>query len=404
MNAVGIDVSKGKSTVAVMRPYGEVVAAPYDVMHTKDNLSGLAAFLKKLDGETRVIMEYTGRYYEPIAAALCEAGVFVCVVNSLLIHGYGNNSIRTVKTDKKDAIKLANYGLSRWLELASYKPEDELRRLLKVCSRQYNQYVKMKVSLTNNLVALTDQTFPNVRKLFTSLPRKADGHEKWVDFYGKFWHCECVRSLSENAFVEKYAKWCKREGYRSSTAKAKQIYAAAGLYAGTLPSSDSTKLIASQGVIQLNAISETLAILRAEMLNLAERLPEYSVVMAMRGVGEVLGPQLMAEIGDVSRFQRKQSLVAFAGVDAPPFQSGKYESKNRSISKRGAPALRKTLFQVMACLLQTAPLDDAVYQFIDKKRSEGKHFYIYMMAGTNKFLRIYYARVMEHLRATDLVA
>jgi hypothetical protein len=93
----------------------------------------------------------------------------------------------------------------------------------------------MKISLTNNLVTLTDQTFPNVKKLFTGLPRRADGHEKCVDFYGKFWHCECVRNLSENAFVEKYAKWCKREGYSSSTAKAKQIYAAAGLYAGTLP-------------------------------------------------------------------------------------------------------------------------------------------------------------------------
>ena len=67
MNAVGIDVSKGKSTVAVMQPFGVIVASPYEVGHTESELKELARFLKSLPGETRVLMEYTGRYYEPIA-------------------------------------------------------------------------------------------------------------------------------------------------------------------------------------------------------------------------------------------------------------------------------------------------------------------------------------------------
>ena len=67
MNTVEIDVSKGKSTIAVMRPFGEVVASPCDVWcHTESELKELARFLKSLPGETRVLMEYTGRYYEPI--------------------------------------------------------------------------------------------------------------------------------------------------------------------------------------------------------------------------------------------------------------------------------------------------------------------------------------------------
>ncbi|MGF1919644.1 transposase, partial [Enterococcus faecalis] len=93
------------------------------------------------------------------------------------------------------------------------------------------------------------------------------------------------------------------------------------------------------------------------------------------GVGETLGPQLMAEIGDIRRFNKKQSLVAFSGVDAPPFQSGTFESKSRKISKRGSSNLRKTLFQVMSCLLQTTLANDPVYQFLDRKRREGKHYY-----------------------------
>lgn len=135
MNAVGIDVSKGKSTVAVMRPFGEVVASPYDVGHTGSELKELARFLKSLPGETRVLMEYTGRYYEPIARYLHEAGIFVSVINAILAHDYCGNSIRIAKTDKKDAVKLANMAIDRWLDLKEYTPEDEIRQTLKICSR-----------------------------------------------------------------------------------------------------------------------------------------------------------------------------------------------------------------------------------------------------------------------------
>ena len=207
MNAVGIDVSKGKSTIAVMRPFGEVVASPYDVGHTESELKELASFLKSLPGEICVLMEYTGRYYEPIAQYLHEAGIFV---NAILTHDYSGNSLRKVKTDKIDAIKLANMALDRWTKLCEYVPEDEIRQTLKICNRQYNQYNKLKTMLKNNLIALLDQNFPDVNKLFSSPARKSDGHEKWVDFALKFWHCECVCGISENTFKDKYERWCKR--------------------------------------------------------------------------------------------------------------------------------------------------------------------------------------------------
>jgi transposase len=119
--------------------------------------------------------------------------------------------------------------------------------------------------------------------------------------------------------------------------------------------------------------------------------------MAMRGVGKVLRPQLMAEIGDVCRFARKQSPITFVGIDAPPYQSGSFEAHNRRISKRGSPALRKTFFQVMDITLKTAPTKEPIFQYLDKERFEGKHYYVYMMARANKFLRICYVRVMECL-------
>jgi len=91
------------------------------------------------------------------------------------------------------------------------------------------------------------------------------------------------------------------------------------------------------------------------------------------------------------------ALIAFAGVDPGANQSGKHDAKSSRSSKRGSPALRKTLFLIMSILLQKSPPDDPVFRFLDKKRSQGKSFYVYMTAGANKFLRIYYGKVLEYL-------
>jgi transposase len=400
MNAVGIDVSKGKSMIAVMRPFGEVVRSPFEVRHTDSELSELARLLKSLDGETRVVMEYTGNYHAPIAWALHDAGLYVSVVNPMLVHGYGNNSLRRAKTDKKDAVKLSNYAIDRWLSLPQYFPEEDTRMMLKYCYRQYEHYSKLRTSLKNNLISLLDQAFPDVHKLFSS-PRRADGSEKWLDFIADFWHCECVSHLSQDAFTRRYQRWCKKHSYNFSEQKAEDIYFKSAGHISVMPMTATARLLVEQAVSQLRATSAALTALQGEMQALAAALPEYDVVMGMFGVGTTLGPQLMAEIGDVYRFHSKKALVAFAGIDAPPYQSGTMDVRSRSISKRGSSSLRRTLFLVMSVLLQKAPEDEPIYQFMDKKRSEGKPYRVYMMASANKFLRTYYAKVKAHLDALD---
>ena len=86
----------------------------------------------------------------------------------------------------------------------------------------------------------------------------------------------------------------------------------------------------------------------------------------------------MAEIGDVRRFECKQSLVAFAGVDPAPSESGDYCSRSNKTTKRGSPYLRKTLFNIMTVYLQHSPADEPVFQFLNKMRAEGKPYYVYM--------------------------
>jgi hypothetical protein len=162
------------------------------------------------------------------------------------------------------------------------------------------------------------------------------------------------------------------------------------------------KTLVQEAVAQLNSISKTVEILRMQMNELAKQLPEYNAVMSFYGVGESLGPQIMAEVGDILRFTHKGALTAFAGVDPGSNQSGTKESKSNSSSKRGSPELRKSLFVLMTILLQSAPYEDPVFQFLDKKRAEGKPYYVYMTAGCNKFLRIYYGRVKEFMNTLDM--
>lgn len=395
MNAVGIDVSKGKSTVTIRQPGDIVVLPPRDYRHTQSSINDLITTIKELEGETKVCMEHTGRYYEPVATWLSAAGIFVSAVNPSLIKDFGDESLRAPKTDKADSMKIARFALDRWAKLPQYSRMDEIRNQLKTMNRQFGFYMDQKTAMKNNLIALLDQTFPGANAFFDS-PARSDGSQKWVDFAYTYWHVDCVRSKTPEAFAEHYKKWCKRKGYNSNVSKAESVYIAAADLIAVFPKDENTKMLIRQAVTMLNATSKTVETLRTKMDQTAALLPEYSAVMEMNGVGHTLGPQLIAEIGDVTRFTHRGALTAFAGVDPRPNESGDYKRKSNPTTKKGSPHLRKTLFQIMDGLIQRAPEDDPVYAFMDKKRAQGKPYYVYMTAGANKFLRIYYGRLKEY--------
>lgn len=132
------------------------------------------------------------------------------------------------------------------------------------------------------------------------------------------------------------------------------------------------------------------------MNELAKELPEYDIVSSMIGVGKKIAPRIIAEIGDVRKYKNANSLIASAGIDTPPYQSGIFKADNIHISKRGNKYLRKCGYEIMKSLKVIKPINDsAVYDYIVKKETEGKPSKVSKIAGLNKFLRIYYARVKE---------
>lgn len=399
-NAVGIDASKGKSTITIIQPAGVVIKKPFDVLHTSSELNTLTSYIKSLEGETRAVVECTGRYHEPILKAFSEAEIFISAVNPKLIKGQKDNSLRHVKSDPADARKIARYTLDNWADLHEYSSMDTTREQLKTLNAQFDFLMKQRTSAKSNLISLLDNTYPGVNKLFTS-PARDDGSEKWLDYIYSFWHVDCVRKIGLKAFTERYQKFCKKHGYNFRQGKAEELFVSAKELVAVFPKDKHYKLLIQQSVTQINLLSEHIETIRAEMNELASTLPEYETVMSMYGVGKTFGPQLIAEIGDVTRFTHREAITAFAGVDPGVDESGQRKRISNAASKIGSARLRKTLFQIMSTYLQNKPINEPVYQFLDRKRAEGKPYLVYMTAGANKFLRIYYGKVKAHYRELE---
>ena len=397
MISVGVDVSKGKSTVCILKPYGEIVCSPFEVQHVEKDLDDLDGLLKKLDGEIRVVMEATGIYHLPVLTFLEEKGYFVSVINPFAMKKYAkDNSIRGAKTDKLDSTIIANYGIDKWFKLQKHEGDEKTYAELKLLGRRYRYYMELHVKALQELTHILDYTMPGIKKIFNSWD-EASGKDKLSDFAERFWHYDVIIEQSLDDFVEEYLVWAEEKKYHRSRSKAETVYELASDGIPTLSSSTpSTKMLVQEAVSVLRAVDSSLSHILSRMKDLAKSLPEYTTVRAMGGVGEVLAPKLIAEIGDVRRLHSAKALIAWAGIDPPPYESGQFVGSKRRITKRGSSTLRKVGYEVMRVLKShKAPEDDAVYNYILKKESEGKDKKHAKIAGLNKFLRIYYARVME---------
>ena len=396
MISVGIDVSKDKSTVCMLRPYGEVVEAPYNIDHTEQSLNTLIERIKSFDEDVKVVLEATGGYHQVVVAKLLTSNIFTVVVNPYIMKKYCAATLRKAKTDKIDSIRIANYGIDHWFSMTAYCPPDEIYKELKLLGRQYEQYVRLKVSCKIQLANLLDGVMPGIKSILQGTVPAYSTKDKLCDFVEKYWHYDNIKKMSEKQFLSDYEKWTKRKGYRYNESQAIAIYQLSKNNIPTLKSSTpSTKMLVLQAVKSVREAELTLSLIISQMQEIASTLPEYSVVREMKGVGDVLSVRLIGEIGDVRRFRNGSSLVAFAGIDAPPYESGKFVGTNRNISKRGSSTLRKIGYEIMHSLKVSKPTEDsAVYDFIIKKENEGKPKRVAKIAGLNKFLRIYYARVM----------
>ena len=396
MIAVGIDVSKTKSAAAILNQDGTVHTKPFEFHHTQSEMTSIIKFIKDQNQPVTILMENTGHYHYPVLKAFQDAGLPVCLINPYQMKKYGDTELRKTKTDKKDALRIAKYALEKNYSLIPYASMDQKYEDLRFLSRQYQQ--RMSTLTTNKifLINLLDETMPGVTR-FLSLNSRDPETSIAMLFIKRYKSYDRIRKMGKTRFLESYDKLVRKSRNRRAYGFGLAIYELAANSITTRGENVFT-LAAQDQCCDLVAEAQKAAdatILQMRLI--AETLPEYAVLRSMAGVGDRLGPLILAEIGDIRRFRSGKALNAYAGNDAPPYQSGTFESHNRHISKRGNAALRKYCFEVMQALKLTRPQDDPVLQFMLKKEQEGKPPKVAKMAGVNKFLRIYYARAMEML-------
>ena len=396
MISVGIDVSKDKSIVFAADQNGEVFLNFCEYSHTETGMTELIQQLKQLSEEPRIVVENTGYYHWPVVNSLLAADIFVCIVNSIVMSKFSKVQIRPGKTDKLDALLICRFGLANWSSLVRCCPDEERRTLLRLYSREYSHAVHMVVDQKIHFFNLLDKTMPGIKTLLAD----TSGRSKLSDFALEFWHFDRISRQSCEAFTKRYCAWAKKKGYHANESKAAAIHSLSQNGIPTLPCTDTIKQLVQEAARVLKRLEESVNTILTQMNELASTFPEYKVVSEMKGVGEHTAARLIAEIGDVRRFHSAKALPAFAGIDAPPYQSGEFESHRRKISKRGNKYLRKVGYEIMSSLMATKPTkDNSVYLFMCKKKAEGKYYLSAYMAGLNKFLHIYYARVLAVLKA-----
>ena len=394
MLAVGIDVSKSKSTAAILNQDGSILAKPFNFKHNNPDMDAFIKYLREQNEPVKILMEYTGHYHYPVLKKLETEGFEVCLINPYAMKKYGDTELRRTKTDKKDALRIATYALEKSYQLVPHTSADDKYENLRLLSRQYAQRSSTLSVNKTHLYNLLDETMPGITgvlKFMTRNPEKCLA----LMFVKKFHSYDYIKKLGKTRFISSYEKLVDKSRNIRSKHLGLEIYELAKRSITTHGDNEYTIMTQNQCIDLVIAAQKAMDEINIQMQQIAKTLPEYKVIMDMPGVGDHLGPLIIAEIGDVRRFHSAKALNAYAGNDAPPYQSGNFESHNRHISKRGNAALRKYCYEVIQALKLIQPQDDPVYLFLLKKEQEGKPYNVAKMAAVNKFLRIYYARVKE---------
>lgn len=375
---VGIDVSKGKSIVAILSQAGEVIELPFEVEHTIEGMQVLENRLSKLPKQDlKIVMEETGTYHLPILGYLLDNDYFVV----------GEN-----------ALKIANYACENWYKLTLSKVQASIYEDLKFLSRQYLNKISIQTTMKVDFVNLCDLMFPSFNSLLNE-----NNYILGLEIFKIYYHPTLVLNKNQSEFITEIDELAKKLGHKSAgKSLAIKIYNLAKNTLSPCPSNKYSQLAATSCVNALILIIKTSSSIIAEMDRLARELPEYETVSEMDGVGTKLTSRIIAEIGDIRRFKNAGSLIATAGIDAPPYQSGQYEAQIRHISKRGNRYLRKTGFEIMKAIKTSCKSGVELYDYIVKKEMEGKPKKVAKIAGLNKFLRQYYGIIKKKYKELEI--
>jgi transposase len=371
----GVDVAKHKHVVVVLDEQGQVLKPAFAIANTRAGFDQLRQALQGLSGPLLIGLEATGHYWLALYEELTQRGEAVIVLNPLQVAAYRKSGVRKVKNDRSDAVWIADF-----VRIAHLPPT---RRDLPVLL-QLRELSRFRFHLSDQigdckrkLLTILDRVFPEYEQLFSNvflqasrtLLKQAVSAQEVAEFD--------LQELSELLHQASRGRF--------GTEQAERIQSQARQSVGVGFLKDAVRLEMRCLLEQIELLEEQRDQVDGALEALMAQVPQY--ITSIPGIGLATGAALLAEIGDVSRFESVEKLVAYAGIDATVYQTGQFEASEAHMSKRGSPYLRLALWQAASMAIQ---YDTELKAYYQRKRTEGKHHGTALGAVCRKLLgRIY---------------
>ena len=390
-SVLSIDVANGKSEVLLITEYGEVLIEPYEI---KDCLNEFNLLKDKIDklklNDLTIFMESTSTYHLPVQRFFTKSSYNVQVINPIL--GKNNTrNLRKTKTDIEDCYNLADLFFKNIVKIHTKNMNDIYSSMVEL-SRQEKHLTESLVRSKNRFKQIIANAFPEYIKCFSSSNIYG---ETSLNFIREFPHADIIKAKRIDALANNIYKSSKGYlPYPRCLNKAKKIKElASNSYPGIdINSCEVKNLINIIDIIIYN--SNKLNEVKQDIVNLAKQTPYFNIINSIYGIGETSTAQIIAELGDINRFENIKQLNAFCGLDPTIIQSGKSINYNGPISKRGNRNARKILFITCCSIIRSSVLhniDTDILFYYRKKQAENKHFKECITACSTKLLRIIFA-------------
>lgn len=373
---VGIDVAKDKHDCFIVNSDGEVL---HDVFTIQNNMAGFKDLLFKIKSaepnpdKVKVGLEATGHYSCNILGFLKRMGLTTIEINPLYTSlSRKSISLRKTKTDKVDARTIANMIMSD-VSLKPYSDKLYHNEDLKSLTRYRFDKVAQRAKLKQSVSRLINILFPELETLVSTLHGKAV-----YTLLSEFPSAQHIASANLKHLTHLLDKASKG---RFKRATADQIRETARQSIGSYLPAKSLEL--KHTIKLINELSDEIAEIEAEIKKIMDIID--SPILSIPGIGINLGAIIIAEIGDFSQFDNPDKILAFAGCSPSTYQSGQLYSSHAKMEKRGSKYLRWALMNAAAYVCKWEP---TFANYLSKKRSEGKHYYVALSHAAKKLVRL----------------
>ena len=390
-SVLSVDVANGKSIVLLITEHGKILIEPYEVKHCLSDFNSLKNKIDtfKIDDLT-IFMESTSTYHLPIQRFFTKNNYNVQVINPIL--GKNNTrNLRKTKTDIEDCYNLADLFFKNTVKIHTKNMNDIYSSMIEL-SRQEKHLTESLVRSKNRFKQIIANSFPEYIKCFTA--NDIFGRTS-LNFIKEFPHADIIKEKRIDALANNLYKSCKNGcSYNRCLTKAKKIKELAN---NSYPGIDKNSYEVNNliNIVEIISYSDfKLTEVKQDIIKLAKQSPYFDIINSIYGIGETSAAQIIAELGDINRFENIKQLNAFCGLDPTIVQSGKSINYHGPISKRGNRNARKILFITCCSIIRASVLhnvDSEILLYYRKKQAENKHFKECITACSTKLLRIIFA-------------